>query len=384
MRTTTGTRGTYGRSFPGLGVGLALGVAGAVGLVLGWVADPRQASGSYLTAYAFAVSLAIGSLGFLMVAHAAGATWIAAVRRPLEAAAATLPLLALLFVPVALGREHVYPWVHGAADLPAPKQTWLAPSFFLARSGVYLAIFAAAGALLWRFSTRAGDGGKRRVLCIAGLPVVGLAATFASFDWLMSLDPHFASTAYGLYVIAGAFAGALALGALATVGLRRRGLLPDGVGPAHDHALGKLLFTFVVFWAYVAFAQGLIVWIADRPEEARFFATRLHGGWRTVLVVLAVAGFAVPFLALLPRATKRRPGALAAVAAVVLATRYVDVYWLVKPALDADGPRLHWLDGAALAAVLGFALAAAAWRLRGEGTAPFDDPALPAALRYRS
>jgi hypothetical protein len=376
--------------------GLAAGAAGAGALALGAAGDARQALFSYLAAYAFGWSIAVGALVLILIGHVTRATWFVALRRIAEAIAGTLPLFALLFVPIGLGLERLYPWAGATAGLDARslaliahRRPWLNAPFFAGRAALYFAIWIAVATALGRASRRQ-DGTRdpaiparsRRFAAVA-IPPVGFALVFAAFDWILSLDTKFDSSIFGVYVFAGGFLGALATLVLAAFAARRAGLLP-GITSGHDSALGRLMLTFVVFWAYIAFSQLVIVWLADLPEEVGWYATRLAGGWGAVGLVLLVGHFAGPLLLLLPYGLKRRAGALAAVAAWLVAMHYVDVSWVILPTRDAAGPRPSWLDLAALAAVVGPAVAFATWRLRGAPLVPSGDPALAESLRYRS
>jgi hypothetical protein len=336
-------------------------------------------------------------LVFVMACNAMGATWPVAVRRLAEATLATLPLLALLFLPIALfGLDSLYPWTQPervthpeARHLLEHKLGYFRLPFFFGRAVVYFGVWTFAGFVLRRWSLR-GDETRhdpraaraQRVWSAVLLPAVGLTLTFAAFDWLMSLSPDWFSTMYGVYFFAGGFLGALALLTVLVAAARRAGYLAR-VGRAHGYALGRLLFAFVVFWAYIAYFQYFLVWIADRPVEARWFLERVHGPHRPASVFLAVGHFVLPFFYLLPYGTKQRASLLVPAAVWLLAAHYVDVHWLVAPARH-DGLALHWLDAAALVAVSGWAVAFAVWRQRGHLLAPVHDPAYERALEYES
>jgi hypothetical protein len=381
---------------PFIGAGLASGLVGLGLVFLGSRSEPRQAALSYLAAYAFGASVSLGALALLLIGHVTGARWLVAIRRPVEAVAAILPVYALLFVPIALALPSIYPWVSPggleahAAELIERKRSFLNPTAFLVRAAVYLLVWSVLGVILWRRSVRhdASPGpvadSEPRGLSAVALPLFAFTFTFAAFDWLMSLEPTWFSTVYGAYCFADAFRSALALAIIVAALWKSRGLLPAEVGPSHFHALGRLLLTFVIFWAYMAFSQGLIIWIGDIPLESAWYVTRTRGAWSYVFVFLGVGGFAAPFFVLLSRDLKRRPGALAVVAAWLLLVHYVDVYWLVLPALHPEGPRPHWLDAAALVGVGGIALAATASLLRGVAPVPRGAPGLAASLRYTS
>lgn len=360
---------------------LALGVGGLLLFGLGLLLDPRQALMSYLAAYATMLSLGLGALTLVMISNITGARWFAPFRRPAEAVAATAPLFALLFLPLVFGLRDVYPWVPPAASLgPAAKASleakriYLNVPFFLLRAVLYFAVWIATSLLLRHWSVRQEmqsmerPARRTRALSAGGLPAVGLTLSFAAFDWLMSLSPAWFSTIYGLYYFAGAFLGALALLAAVTPGAERARLLGGTVSGDEYHALGKLLLTFVVFWAYIAFSQLLIIWIADVPQEVSWYLPRLGGSWGGLALVLLVGQFGLPFLLLLFRGVKRSPRVLAKIGFWLLLMHYLDVYWLVLPQLWPAGVHLHWLDLVTLTAVGGLTLAYVGWQLRRTAT----------------
>jgi hypothetical protein len=374
---------------------LLVGAGGLALCALGFASDPRQALFSWLAAWVYGLTIALGALIFVMIGHVTAAGWFVALRRLTETIAASLPLFALLFLPLALGLEKLYPWVAPAPSLDARsleliahRRPYLNVPFFLGRAALYFAIWGGVAALLRRWSLRQDEApapaltARSRALAAGAMPPVGLALAFASFDWIMSLTTKFESSIFGVYTFAGAILAALALVVIASFLARRAGLLPAGVSASHDYALGRLLLTFVVFWAYIAFSQLVIVWLADLPEELGWYRARFAGSWAPVGVFLLVGHFAMPFLLLLSYRLKRRAAALAAVAAWLLFAHYVDVYWLVLPALHEAGARPHWLDLAALAGVIGPATAFTLFRLRGHALVPKNDPALAASLRY--
>lgn len=380
---------------------LIAGVAGLAGCALGLTLAPAQVFHSYLAAHAYVTSLALGVLAFTMIGRAMGATWVLAVRGLEEAAIAALPALGALFVPVVAGADYLYPWATPeAADsehlrhLLHHKRAYLDLPFFTGRAVFYFAAWIALAELL-RYGSRcievaAGDAeriarleARGRALSAAGLPLLGFTATFAAFDWLMSLDPAWFSSAYGLYYVAGGLLGGIALLVVLAHGARRT-LLAEELNRFHFHALGRLLLTFVVFWAYIAFFQALIIHIADRPEEVTFYLRRIAGSWSWLAYALLLGHFALPFFLLLPRAIKYRSGVLAGIAIWVLVMHYLDVYWLVLPELHPGGAAPRWLDAAALLGVGGVATAVAAWRQHGRSLLPEGHPRLQQALRYRS
>ncbi len=379
-------------------VGLAAAVA-ALGLGLTFVGgvafDARRALFSYLVAFVYWLGLALGTLILLGSLHAASARWPVVLRRFIETVPLSVPLFVVLFVPIALGMRLLFPWAdpHALrgelARLVEQKSAYLNPSGFLARAAVYFLVWIVVAHLLRGWSVRQDTMGGialtrwQRRLGAGSLPFVALTFSFASFDWMMSLDPRFYSTIFGVYWFAGSFMGAFAIAILAATATRDD---PTAFGHhmnlEHFHSLGKFLLAFVAFWAYVAFSQFMLIWIADIPEEVPWYILRIEGGWRWVGAFLALFHFFVPFFLLLSRDLKRSPRALAWVAAWLLFVHWVDLYWLVMPHLHADGPRPWIFDLTAFVGVGGAAVAFTVLRMRGAAAVPVGDPNLEDSLRY--
>lgn len=376
---------------------LLVGLAGLALVLVGFLIDRRQAAFSYLAAFAFWLSLALGALIFVMIHHAMNSSWFVVLRRPAEAAAATIPLLILLFLPILVGARELYPWTASTAELPASladaverKRVYLNLPFFVVRAALYFSIWSVAALLLrrWSLKQETGDGTaialRQRTLGAVLLPPVAFALTFAAFDWLMSLTPTWYSTVFGVYYFAGGALGALTLLAVAARLLGGTGELAGRITASHVHALGKLILTFLIFWAYIAFVQLLLIWIADLPEEVGWYWVRMRGGWAAVGWLLVLGHFLVPLFALLSREVKRRSATLGAIAVGLLVMHYVDVYWLVLPALHPDGPVPHWLDLAALAGVGGTTVAYGTRLLGSAPLLPLGDPRLERSLDFKT
>jgi hypothetical protein len=383
-----------------LRIAAPIAIASAAATAIAIATDPRRALLGYLAAYATVAGIAIGALILLLIGYVAGARWLAPLRRLQEGISSVFPALAVLFIPIAAGLDRIYPWVDPPPDLPAharrlleAKQAWLDPAAFLVRSALYLAVFAIASELPRRWSRRRDAAGpvgadpelalrRERRFAAGMLPPVGLALTFASFDWLMSLQPEWSSTMFGVYFFAGGFSAGLAL--LSILASRLRAGAGAGIlTPHHFHVLGRMLLGFVVLWAYAAYFQGFLIQIADRPDEVTFYLTRTSGVWEVWLWATVVVRFAIPFLLLLPRPPKLRPRYIAAVSAVVLLGHVLDIYWLVLPTAGSPAA-VHWADATSLVAVAGACLTVGAWRLRGAPIAAAGDPLLPDGVRYES
>ena len=333
-----------------LGIGLAAGAAA----VAGGFADPLQFHRSYLVAWLLWLGLGLGSLAIVMLHRLTGGSWGFAIRRLLESGMRTLPLLALLFVPIAVGMHEVYAWADAdavAADhLLQHKAAYLNPTFFLVRAGLFFALWIGSSAWLLRLSARSDRTGdpkhERRARLVSG-PLVGLygvTMTLAAVDWAMSLEPRWFSTMYGVIFVVGQALATLAFAIVASSWLRRREPFGRWLSADHFHDLGNLMFAFVLLWAYASFSQFLIIWSGNVSEETPWYLARTRGGWQLVAVGLVLFQFAVPFLLLLWRRIKRDTNLLPYVAILILAMRFVDLFWLVGPAFHPEGLSVHWLD----------------------------------------
>ena len=365
-------------------------IAGLVGVALclaGVLGDREQFLRSYLVAYLFFLGIALGSLAILMIQYLTGGAWGAVVRRVLEAATRTLPLMAVLFLPIALGLSDLYEWArpeavaHDAAL--QHKSLYLNVPFFVVRAVLYFTTWIVVATLLNRWSADQDQAADPRLsrrlemLSRGGILLYGLTMTFAAVDWGMSLEPHWFSTIYGVLFMGGqglsTFAFAIPVAAL----LADRPPLARIIGAEQFHDLGKLMLAFVMLWAYFNLSQFLIIWSANLPEEIPFYLRRMQGGWQYLGVALIVFHFALPFLVLLSRDVKRHPRALAVVAVGILAARFLDLFWLLRPASVPGVLAVHWLDLATLVAVGGVWLWLVIGQLKSRPLVPIHDPYLP-------
>jgi hypothetical protein len=277
---------------------------------------------AYLFVWATLTFIAAGALCWLVLDHALGARWSIGVRSSAELVAAALVPLALLFVPLAIAAPYVWPWVDPSPALAAaiaPKRAWLSLPFFLGRSSLYFISWIATLAILRRRRSRS--------FALAMLLPIGLVTSFAANDWLMTLWPTWTSSAFGMYVLTGAVTGGLAA-TLVVSWLRRRSL---AISADDCGALGRVLLVFVLTWGYLAYMQGFLIQIANRPDEVDYYVARTTGAWRIVTALLVALHLAIPMPLLVPRRFKRRLGFLAAVAALLLAARVIDTLWMVVP-----------------------------------------------------
>jgi hypothetical protein len=369
---------------------LIVGIVFLVLLVIGAFINRAQFFHAYLVGFIFWVGITVGSLALLMLQHLTGGAWGIVIRRVLEAATRTLPLMVLLFIPIVLGLKQIYPWTHAEAMHTAALQQkaakFLNPSFFTLRAAAYFAIWSLAAFLLNRLSLQQDRNPSRRlrknmqIVSGPGLVVLVLAITFASIDWVMSLDPAWFSTIFGLIFVASWTLSALAFTTLTMTWLSRREPMNAVVQRSHFHDLGNLTLALVMLWTYFAFSQYLIIWSGNLPEETTWYVARKHGGWGAIALAIVVLQFVFPFLSLLSRATKTSAQKLALLAVLILVMRIVDVIWLIEPTYHPGDFVLNWMDLVAPIAIGGLWLAVFSWQLQKQPMVPINDPQLEQAL----
>jgi hypothetical protein len=372
---------------------LAAGVVGLMASAAGFALAPDRFFPSWLFACMFCLGLALGCQSVLMLNHVTGGAWGIPIRRPLEAATRTLPLVALFFLPLFLGLRRLYEWArpedvaHDA--ILRHKAVYLNVPFFTARAALCFAAWMAFAFFLNHWS-RQQDAEPRRsltrrlqLLSSAGLVVYGLTITFFSVDWVMSLEPHWFSTMYGVLYIAGQALAGFSFVIALTVVLSRYRPLSEFINREHFHDLGKLMLAFVMFWAYVSFSQYLIIWSGNLPEEIPWYLRRLHGGWGWIGIAIVLFHFLLPFLLLLPASANRNTRVLAGVAGLVLFMRFADLFWYVRPP-TSPAPRLslHWMDLAAPLGILGIWLFVFLGQLMRRPLLPVNDPEYVEALGH--
>jgi hypothetical protein len=342
---------------------LAVGIVGAVLSAIGLISSPFQFYRSYLWSYLFIVGVSVGSLAWLMLQYLTGGAWGVVIRRPCEAAARTLPLVALMFLPIVIGIPNLYPWSHAkvvaADEILKHKQVYLNVPFFLTRAAIY---FGGWILLSWLFN-RWSEKSHRKMAALAGPGLIfwGFSVTFMAVDWVLSLDPHW-------FVV-------MVLGS-------RRPPMSEILTPRHLHDLGKFLLALVMVWAYFSFSQFLIIWAGNLPEEIPWYLDRLRGGWQYVALALVMGHFALPFALLLSRDLKRNFKLLAAIAIFVLFMRMVDLYWLVAPDFRKGRFGLSWMDFTAPIGMGGIWLAYFLIQLSRRPLMPINDPHLIEALEH--
>ncbi len=372
-------------------IGLGLGIVGALGSVLAYFQDSKQFYFSYLTAYCFFLSIALGALFFVMVQHLSRAGWSVTVRRIAEQLSANLLWMGLLMIPLLPGLFDLFKWSHEATvaqdHLLQEKAPYLNVPFFLARVAFYFLVWIGLSRFYLKASLRqdaTGDASISERLArwaAPGLLLYGITETFFAVDWIMSLDAHWYSTMFGVYYFAGSAVAIMASLIVITYVLRQAGFLRDAVNIEHYHDMGKLLYGFNIFWAYIGFSQFMLIWYANIPEETLFFLHRTEGGWKEFSLILPWGHFALPFILLMSRNVKRRLPLLFAGAVWLLVMHYIDIYWLIMPNLHHH-LHFHYADAAAFIAIGGFFLYFLVNRMKKEPLIPVNDPRMQECLNY--
>jgi hypothetical protein len=365
-----------------------------VASIAGYLWEPDRFFWSYLVGFLFSTMIALGAMFFVMVQYLTGSAWSVPMRRFMESMMVTIPVGALLFIPIAFGIHNLYEWSHTevvAKDhILQGKAGYLNPQWFTIRAGIYFLIWTVWALAIYRASTKQDRTKSLEQMHTAsrwsapGLLFVFLSVSLAAFDWIMSLDPHWYSTIFGIYVFAGGGWSFFAALTLICLGLRQAGILDRVITVEHYHDMGKWMFALTVFWSYIAFSQYLLIWYGNLPEETIFFKHRMEGSWGGMSLLLLLGHFILPFIVLLPRRNKRNLKVLLAISVWILLIQYVDLYWLIMPNFQKHGVQFHWLDLATLAAVASVYGVAFWGRLKNHPLLPVGDPRFEQGLHFKN
>jgi hypothetical protein len=341
-----------------------VGIVALAACAIGWIAQPHPFARAYLFAWLFWIGVSLGSMAIVMLHHLTGGEWGIFIRRIGEAAMMNLPLMAIMFIPIALNLPALYPWARPAEVAADPILSHKAPymnvPFFLIRAAVYLMLFTV---LAWRLrrlscagdspSAEGRDESRPYSISAVGLLAYFLAMSLASVDWIMSRDAHWYSTIFGMVVCAGQALSAMCMLILVLMFLARTEPFASRMRADHFNDLGNLLLTIVILWAYLAFAQLLVIWLGNKQEEIPWYIQRLSHGWWPLAGLILLFHFLVPFLVLLSREFKRHATTMAVLCIVLLVMRLIELYWVIAPTGAGDDAEpllrhtLSWLDMAA-------------------------------------
>jgi hypothetical protein len=378
--------------------GVIMALAGGAAMLLGFALNGKNAIlQSYLIGYMLWMGITMGSLALLMVQYLSGGAWGLVARRVFEASARTLPLMVVLFLPIALNLPSLYPWAReGVTDLVLlhaieAKHAYLNPTAFFIRAAIYFVILGGLTFLLCRWSKQQDDAaprlpgpmdGRMRVLSGPGVACYILIVTLMSVDLVMSLDPRFTSTIFGILTLGGQGLSTIAFTILMLAALAKSKPLSDVAEPDHFHDFGKLMLAFTMLWAYFNVSQLIIIWSANLPEEIPWYLDRLQGAWGPIAVVVLIGHFVLPFAVLLSRNLKRSSAALSKVALWVLAMRVIDLAWTIGPVFRGQSGTISWMDFATVVGLGGIWLLVFTQNLAGRALVPAHDPYFKEAMAH--
>ena len=382
-------------------------IVGVIGLIAGGIGAAMnldQFFMSWLIGFLFCLSLSLGCLALLMLQHISGGQWGMVGRRVFEAGSRMLPIVALLFVPLLFGLPKVFVWAQPEAvagsHVVQMKTAYLNVSFFVIRAVVYFLFWMLLVVLLNRWSAAQDNGEgvtkhdsiRYRKVSAPGLLFLVITVTFASVDWVMSLEPEWFSTIFGLLTIAGYGLTGIAFTIVVLAAIDRDRPAGSLLTPRHFHDFGKLLLAFTMLWAYLSFSQFLIIWSGNLPEEIPWYIARIRGSWGAVAILLVVGHFFLPFALLLSAGIKKRSGLLAKVAIFILVMRLIDLIWYVAPAFRHMAPEgaggthsvipMHWMDIAIPVGLTGLWVFLFVRQLRTRSLFPMNDPYLKEAFAH--
>ena len=370
------------------------GFVGFTASFAGFFYDKSQFYFSYLTAFSFWLSIALGALFLIMLHHLTGSIWSVALRRLYENLAIVLPWFAVMFLVIVFGNQTLFHWTHAdrvATDpLLQSKSPYLNLPFFIVRGALYFLVWGILAHLFHRSSAKQDESltdsplHNVRRTSAPGIILYAFTISFASFDWLMSLDAHWYSTIFGVYFFSGSTLAALAFTTFIIIILHRQGYLKGIITVEHFHDLGKLLFTFTVFWAYVAFSQYFLIWYANIPEETIWFQHRWVGNWKLLSYFLVIGHFVVPFFILMIRASKRSTLLLSLMTLWLLLMHWIDLYWIIQPSLHHEGFHLSWMDAVTFIAIGSMFLWLFLKKASQRALVPIRDPQLSSSVQHRN
>ncbi|MCE9561612.1 MAG: hypothetical protein K8U57_06115 [Planctomycetes bacterium] len=372
-------------------------------LIVGWILNPKQFYYSYLFGYVFALDIALGALFWTLIHHVSDAGWSVGLRRVFENINRAILPLTVLFIPVLIGiysgnLHKWYEFIHKdpstlaehEVHLQHVKHVYFSTPFFFARLTLYFGVWILYSTMMRNWSVKQDSIGgatltrKMQWWAPSGVALLGLTTTFFAFDILMSLQYSWFSTIFGVYFWVGGIRGSLATCVLVVLALRRAGYLQQTITVEHLHDVAKIMFGFVVFWAYIGFSQYFLIWYGNMPEETQFYLLRRNGAWYPMSILLPILYFVVPFFMLLPRAHKRSVRWLAVICTWTLVMHAYDLYWQIMPVLHNDTIHFHYLDVAAPVCMFGVLLLATVWGLQRLPLIPIRDARLGESVGYEN
>jgi hypothetical protein len=374
-------------------IGFALAAVGLIIVVIGYYINPVRSAFNNVMLLMFLTSIGVGSLFLVALEYIGGAVWSTPFRRVSEFLAATLLILPIVAIPLFFNLHDLFHWTHTEAveadHLLQGKSSYLNTTFFIIRSIVYIVIWILFFLLITRNSLKQDDTGdqlltKKNIrLSAIFMPLFGITITFSSIDWLMSLEPHWFSTIFGVYYFSGTVLAALAATTMFIIILNEKGYFVNGLHKDHYYSLGALMFAFVNFWAYIAFSQFLLIYYANLPEETFWYLARWEGTWLYFSIGLIFVKFLVPYFGLLSQPSKMNPKRLLYMSVWILFAHIYDLYWIIMPTMSKEGVSFNWFEiGYPL---LAFGLIVVIFNLKSKknNLVPVRDPKLKRGIDFR-
>ncbi|HJY64363.1 MAG TPA: quinol:cytochrome C oxidoreductase [Ignavibacteria bacterium] len=372
--------------------GLSLLIVGVVILLAAFVFEPHRAFFDYLWIYMFLVSIAVGSLGLVALEYMVGATWSTPFRRVMEITASIIPFLVILVIPLFFGMHDLFHWTHTEAvqadKLLTSKSPYLNFEFFTIRTAAILLIWILFYWFITKNSESQDDSGDPKFtvrnikLSMAFGPLFMITLTVTSIDWMMSLEPHWYSTMFGVYYFAGTLVAALSVNTFILLNLKQGGYLHPQIESIHFYSLSTLMFGFNVFWGYIGFSQYMLIWYADMPEETFWMLQRWEGSWKYVSIGLIFLHFVIPFLILVGRQAKTNLKLLRVMAMWLLVMHAYDLYWLIMPTYMKSGAEFGWSELSFPLIVSGLTIILFKLKADKKNLIPVRDPKLQAGLDF--
>ncbi len=356
-----------------------LGLLSSVLSYLGYINDVKHFYHSYLVSFVFWMTLSCGCMFFVMMHYAMNATWSVVMRRIAESAMSLIPYVCIASIPLYFGMEYLYEWINHPI-----KESYLNKSFFISRTLIYFVLWSYFARALYYHSVRYDSIESLitlRKLSAIGTFVFALTMSFAGFDWLMTLDPHWYSTMFGVYIFAGSFLVAVSFITIILLYLRNYGILYNEVTIEHYRDLGRIMFGFTVFWAYIAGFQYYLIWYGNLPEEIEWYLARSHGTWMNLSYLLIFGHFVIPFMVLLFNKAKRVLSIMAILSILILFMHWIDLYWNVLPNLHKNTIVFNWSDLTVFLAHGGFFLSLFWKKLTEFPMVPDNDPRLNSSIK---
>jgi MFS family permease len=373
--------------------GWILLIIGALAIAISFFFDRERSSFNLLIMLMFLLSIGLGSLFLVALEYVAGAVWSTPVRRVSEFLSASLIFLPVVAIILFFNMNDLYHWMHSeyvqSDKILSQKTPYLNYVFFIVRVAFFIGIWLLFYFLIIKNSRKQDKTGEQILtkrntnLSAAFIPIFAITITFASVDWMMSLEPHWYSTIFGVYYFSGTVLAALASATLIIVLLRQKGYFPVKLLQDHLYSLGALMFAFINFWAYIAFSQYMLIWYANIPEETSWMLQRWNGSWKFVSIGLIIVHFIVPYFALLSQPAKMNPKRLIIMSIWILFAHIYDLYWIIMPTYSRDGAVFGWMELVFPVALVGLIIVLFSYKLRNNNLVPIGDPKLERGINFR-